>query len=97
MAKKDLRKEDPFVGGSTYRIRSVGTRDESVMTSGEFLGFSAIGTSAEGLVVKLDDSHGDAKGLKRVIPLHMVLHVDVVKENKEAEKKDEVETAHYYS
>ncbi|MBW3583566.1 MAG: hypothetical protein KY455_10755 [Euryarchaeota archaeon] len=85
------------MSGSTYRVRSVGTRDEPTETEGEFLGFSAIGSGAEGIVMKLGDGHGDVAGKKRVIPLHMLLHVDVIKENKKAEEADKEEAAHYYS
>lgn len=91
--KKD---ENPFVKGSVYRITSLGTQDSPTVSEGEFLGFTGVGMSGEGMTVKLGKAHGDDAGRKRVIPMHMLLHVDVLDEASEDEDEEE-ETHHYYS
>ena len=84
------KERNPFVKGSVYRIRSLGSREEPVLTTGEFLGFTHIGMSSEALKIELGADHGEDAGRVRVVPVHMLLHIDVLqqKESEEPEKDD---------
>lgn len=98
MAAKDERSEEnPFTKGSVYKVVSLGTRDVLTESQGEFVGFTHVGMGGEGMVLVLADSHGDDAGMKRIIPLHMVMHVDVVSQAEAEEKKDEGHGPVYYS
>lgn len=88
--KDDDAPDDPFVAGSLYRVRSLGTHEAPVVTEGEFLGFTSFGMGGQGMRIRLGDFHGDEAGRVRVIPLHMVLHVDVLTQKApENKKKDD--------
>lgn len=80
----------PFVKGSVYRVRSLGSHQEPVLTVGTFLGFTHIGMSSEALKIELGNDHGEDAGKTRIVPVHMLLHVDVLeqKESEEPEKDD---------
>ncbi len=93
----DARPENPFVKGSVYRVTSLGTQQAPTTSEGEFLGFTQVGMGAEGLMLELGSSHGDDAGKKRVIPLHMLLHVDVLEQAKDEETPEEDAGHVYYS
>ena len=88
-AKDEGKDERPFSKGSLYMVRSLGTHDAPIETHGEFVGFTQVGMSGEALMIRLGKEHGKEKGLLRLIPAHMVLHVDVVKAVQAEEKKKE--------
>lgn len=96
MAATDKHIETFFTKGSTYRIRSLGTKEQLIESQGEFLGFTPIGMSGEAIVLLLDGSGGATKGGKRAVPVHMILSVDVLKEATTPERKEEAEAAHTY-
>ncbi len=79
--------EEPVVltVGSQYRVKSLESRESPLITHGKFLGYTSIGND-DGLCMELDDSHKDMKGRIRVIPMHMLVCIDIIKAN---EKKDE--------
>ena len=83
--KKD--KEVVLTPGSQYRVKSLESRDQPLITHGEFIGYTAIGHD-EGLCMKLDKSHKEMANRIRVIPLHMIVAIDIIKsvEKKEKEK-----------
>lgn len=87
--KEEDRRFNPFVKGSIYRVRSLGTQEAPTVTTGEFTGFTNFGMGGEGVMMKLADDHGEDKGKLRVIPLHMVMHIDVLEQKQEDEKKQD--------
>jgi hypothetical protein len=90
MPPQDEERKNPFVKGSVYRIVSLGTQEAPVETQGTFVGFTNFGMTGEGVMIELGTRHGDAAGKLRVIPLHMVLHLDVIEGKEEQkEKQDE--------
>ena len=74
--------------GSMYKINSLGSKDAPIVTTGIFKGYSIVG-NIEALCIELDKSHKGFKGKIRMIPSHMILTVDVIKEVAEKEKTDE--------
>lgn len=87
--EEEERKLQPFVKGSVYRVRSIGTQTEPTTTTGVFRGFTNFGMGGEGVMMELSDDHGDDKGRIRVIPLHMVTFIDVVDLKEENVKKQD--------
>lgn len=79
--------------GSVYAVRSLGTREEMVVSQGTFQGFVSVGT-ADAMILELGESHGDDAGTLRLIPSHMILFLDVV-EAAESEATEEVDQIHY--
>lgn len=88
-AKEEDRRFNPFVKESVYRIRSLGTQNEPTLTTGVFQGFTNFGMGGEGVMMRLGADHGEDKEKLRVIPLHMVLHIDVLEQKEEDEKKQD--------
>jgi hypothetical protein len=76
----EISEEKPLVitKGSKYRVVSLESRDQPLVTHGTFLGYTAIGSN-EGLCMKLDESHKESAGRMRIIPAHMVASIDVIK------------------
>ena len=74
--------------GSTYQINSLCSRDEPIISTGKFQGFAVMG-SAEAVCIELDKSHKKLAGKIRMIPSHMILSLDVLKEVKKKDKDDE--------
>ncbi len=87
-----MKKEIELVEESTYAVHSLGSKDRPIITKGKFIGYLSIGEEG-GICIQLDSSHGELEGKNRIIPLHMILSIDIIKEAK-AKKKEE-ETAHY--
>lgn len=79
--------------GSTYRIRSLASREAVLETTGTFKGVVSVGT-IDGLAMELAEP-SDMKGKIRVIPTHMVLAIDIIEAAaKEEETKDDA-VMHY--
>ncbi len=74
--------------GSRYRVKSLEARDKPLVTSGIFLGYTAIGHD-EGMCIELDSMHEDKVGKVRVIPTHAIVSIDII----EAAGKEEKKTA----
>ena len=81
--------------GSVYKITSLGGRDQLIESQGTFKGFISIGVDETGLLMELNEDHGDLKGKIRIIPLHVMLLVDVLSA-KDDEKKDEYKGMSHY-
>lgn len=95
---EDDSPEDPFVAGSRYRVRSLGTHEAPVESEGVFLGFTSFGMGGQGMRIRLGESHGEHADLVRVIPLHMVLHVDIVEQKApKAKSKDDESHPVFYT
>jgi len=75
--------------GSQYRVKSLESRDNPLITHGEFIGYTAVGHD-EGLCMKLDKSHKDMEGRIRIIPLHMIVCIDIIKSVQKEEKSKPV-------
>ena len=97
--RKKEKPEDrnPFVKGSVYRIRSLGTHDAPIETHGTFLGFTSFGMGGEALRIELSKEHGKDKGLTRIIPVHMLLHIDILEQKEPDESKDDEGHPVFYS
>ncbi len=87
MTKKKEEETEPIIltVGSQYRIKSLESRDAPLISHGKFLGYTSIGND-EGLCIELDESYKDMSGRVRVIPMHMIVCIDIIKAK---EKKDE--------
>ena len=81
--------------GSEYKITSLGTRDSVLETEGVFKGFISIGIEETGLLMELDASHGDMAGKTRIVPLHAILLIDIVKLKQNESKEDDKGMSHY--
>jgi len=81
--------------GSKYLIRSIGGKDEMLVTQGEFVGYASIGKGDGGICIKLDKFHGDMSNKIRIIPLMMILSIDIIKSKKEEKKKKEIDNQYY--
>ena len=86
---------EKLMEGSKYLIRSIGGKDEMLITQGEFVGYASIGKGDGGICIKLDKSHGDMINKIRIIPLMMILSIDIIKSKKEEKKKKEVDNQYY--
>ncbi len=81
--------------GSFYRIKSLESRDKPMETTGIFKGYAAVAHDTA-LVIELDKSHGEDKGKMRLLLSHMIVSIDVLKAEKEEEKKDSESNAVYF-
>lgn len=80
--------------GSVYRIRSIAGRDEQLVSQGVFRGMVSAG-SVDGLALELDATHGKDKGLIRILPVHMVVTLDILKAEKREVEPAEERDVHY--
>lgn len=81
--------------GSEYKIISLGGKDAAIETQGTFLGFISIGIDETGLLMELNKNHGKDAGKIRIVPLHVILLIDILK-TKENQKKDEFKGMSHY-
>ncbi len=82
--------------GSRYRIESLESRDKTVVTHGEFLGFTMMG-NIDGIAMRLDKSHAEMSGKVRIIPSHMIVALDVIEAKKEEpEREKKTSDPHFY-
>ena len=72
--------------GSKYRIKSLEARDKPLVTSGTFLGYTAIGHD-EGMCIELDSTHEDKVGKIRVLPTHAIVSLDIIEAVDKEDKK----------
>ncbi len=86
-----------LVEGSHYRITSLGTRDTPIISEGIFREYSGLG-SLEAVVIELDaKAHKGEGGNMRLIPCHMILTLDIVKQKSAAAEVAEEEERSYRS
>jgi hypothetical protein len=82
--------------GSKYRVESLESRDKTVVTHGEFLGFTMMG-NIDGIAMRMDKSHAEMAGKVRIIPSHMIVSLDVIEAKKEEpEKEKKSSDPHFY-
>lgn len=91
------KKEETFAltVGSQYRIRSIESRNESLVTSGIFRGYATIAQET-GIALEMDESHGEDGGKVRIIPLHAILSVDILSAKETDVKSEESSDAVYF-
>ncbi len=99
MGKEDKIKLTP---GSRYRITSMMTRDEPLVTEGTFKGYTMVG-NVDALVMNIaSPAKGKGKGKAkpkeelRLIPAQMIIAVDVLTQAEEKEEKEETPSSRYY-
>jgi hypothetical protein len=100
MAKGDVPKLTP---GSKYRILSMMTRDEPLVSEGTFKGYTVVG-SMDALCMEVEPETGPESGGKkagtrskkssrkkslRLIPAQMIISIDILSQKKE--KKDDAD------
>lgn len=88
------KQEVELTDGSEYKIISIGGRDNALETKGIFKGFITIGVDEIGLLMELDSDHGDMAGKIRIVPLHAILAIDILKAEPN-NKKDQKEMPRY--
>jgi len=75
-----------FTVGSKVRVRSAGTENEAIVSTGTFRGFVSI-SGDNALAVELDGSGGDEKGRIRFVPTPAILAIDILEAAKPDEEK----------
>ena len=81
--------------GSEYKITSLGAKDNPIETQGVFKGFISIGVDETGLLIELNENHGDMRGKIRIVPLHVILLIDILNAKEDIKKDDGKEMSHY--
>ncbi len=81
--------------GSEYKILSLGARDSMLETEGIFKGFISIGVDETGLLMELNHKHGEMAGKTRIVPLHVLLAIDILKIEENEKKDDDKGVSHY--
>ena len=94
--KKDEKEDNGVVltKESRYRIKSLESRDHPLITSGKFIGYTAIGHD-EGMAMELDETHEDKKGHIRVVPTHTIVCIDIIEAVEKEEKKEQRSSTMY--
>ncbi|MDI6887346.1 MAG: hypothetical protein QMC98_01730 [Candidatus Thermoplasmatota archaeon] len=77
-----------LIPGSKYIVTSLESRDKPLVTTGIFKNYMMLG-EADAICMELDSSHKELAGKLRIIPVHMIIAIDIVKPAKEAKKKEE--------
>ncbi len=91
MPKDDSRQ---LVKESHYMVRSLSTREETLKTTGYFKGYLQLG-KRQALKMELDDDHED-EGTIRVIPCHMITHIDIIDQAEPAEDSGKETSTAYF-
>lgn len=81
--------------GSEYKILSLGGRDHLIETEGIFKGFISIGIDEPGLLMEMNHKHGEMAGKTRIVPLHVLLAIDILKMKENEKKEDDKGVSHY--
>jgi len=75
-----------LTAGSKVKVRSAGTRDDALVSTGVFRGLVSVGGD-NSLAVELDGTVKEEKGKIRLIPLNAMLALDVLEAAKAEEEK----------
>jgi len=81
--------------GSEYKISSLGTKDKLIETQGVFKGFISVGVDGSGLLMELDETHGNMAGKTRIVPLQAILLIDVLSAKENHDTEDDKGMSHY--
>ncbi|MEF8878815.1 MAG: hypothetical protein V5A64_00290 [Candidatus Thermoplasmatota archaeon] len=87
--------EKELTEGSEYKITSLGGRNKTIETQGIFRGFISIGIDENAVLMELDENHDELSGKKRIIPLHVILAIDILKAKENLEEDDDKGVSHY--
>lgn len=79
--------------GSEYKIYSLSSRSNTMESTGIFKGYTTIGSDEVGFLLQLN--HTQDNGIMRIIPLHAVLAIDVIKAEPKNTEKEDTEIPHY--
>jgi hypothetical protein len=95
-AKKTLITLTP---GSRVQVRSAGTRDEALVSTGVFKGLVSVGGD-NSLAIELDGPGTEERGRMRLVPLNALLAIDILeaaqKPPEEEKRSDAAATAGYF-
>ena len=93
---KDEKKDEGIVltKDSRYRIKSLESRDNPLISSGKFIGYTAIGHD-EGMALELDSTHDKEKGMVRIVPTHTIISIDIIEAVEKEEKKQQGSSTMY--
>ncbi len=72
--------------GSKVTVRSAGSHDETLVSTGTFRGIVSI-SGDNALAIELDGSGGEEKGLIRIVPVPAILAIDILEAAKPDEEK----------
>ncbi|HTT45994.1 MAG TPA: hypothetical protein VMH38_08315 [Thermoplasmata archaeon] len=72
--------------GSKVKVRSAGTENAAIVSSGTFRGLVSI-SGDNALAIELDGTGGEEKGLIRIVPVPAILAIDIVEAAKADEEK----------
>jgi len=91
---KDIEKMELTVN-SEYKIYSLAGRENVLESEGVFKGFISIGVDETGLLLELNEKHENMTGKTRIIPLHVILAIDILKAEENQKIGDDKEMSHY--
>jgi len=72
--------------GSKVKVRSAGTENEAIVSTGIFRGLVSVGGDNV-LAIELDGSGGEAKGQIRIVPVPAILAIDILEAAKPDDEK----------
>ena len=81
--------------GSKYKIISLGGKENVLESEGIFEGYATVGMDEIGLLMRLNEKHGDMQGKIRIVPLHVILAIDVLDAKPDEMAEDDKEMSHY--
>ena len=81
--------------GSEYKIMSLGGKENILESEGIFEGYATVGMDEIGLLMRLNEKHGDMTGKIRIVPLHVILAIDVLDAKPDNDSEDDKEMSHY--
>jgi hypothetical protein len=104
VGKEDRLKLTP---GSRYRVTSMMTRDEPLVTEGTFKGYTMVGNIDALLLDVAPPVKGGSKAKKakgkakpkeelRLVPAQMIISIDVLDQAEEKEEEEQTPTSRYY-
>lgn len=106
MGKEDRLKLTP---GSRYKVTSMKTRDEPLVTEGTFKGYTMVGNIDALLMDVAPQAKGGSKAKGkagkektkpkeelRLIPAQMIISIDVLDQVEEKEEEERTPTSRYY-
>jgi hypothetical protein len=81
--------------GSKYIVTSLGSREEPLVSTGTFEGYISVGNGGA-IILELDKTHKKLAGKNRIIPVHMILAIDIIKQVKKEDEKETESTSRSY-